>query len=177
MIEPALIEEVWRAGRWPLTTRGMRRFYIGLAAMLGLWLMFVPLQLLGLLLSDDGRQEMIGSMAICLGIGLPGAAVAVVLHRRWSPEHRAEDALKASGARVTGQLLKKRHAPSGESGNIPLCSFYLFGAEGPDGVPVFARMTARNGIPLGAPATIAYDPARPGAGVVVEKRSELGRKR
>ena len=173
-----IVEEMWRAGRWPMTTRGLRRMHIANAAVVGLFFwMFVPLQLLGLLLIDgDGRREMLGYLALCFGGGLAGVGTALGLHRRWGPQHRAEDALKARGARVTGTLLKKRYASS-MPGNIPLCSYYLFGAEGPDGVPVFARMTARNGIPLGAPATIAYDPARPGAGVVVEKRSELGRRR
>ena len=76
---------------------------------------------------------------------------------------------------MTGQLIKKRFAPAGP-GNVPLCSFYLFGAERPDGTPIFARVTGRNGIELGTPATIAYDPARPGAGVVVESVSELRRR-
>jgi hypothetical protein len=60
--------------------------------------------------------------------------------------------------------------------NIPLTSHYLFGAEVSGGAPVFAWLTARNGIPLGCAATLAYDPARPGEAVVVETAGDLRRR-
>ena len=173
MIDAAAIEQAWQ-GPWPMTTRGLRRFFVALAAGLGLFFwMFVPLQVIGVLLSgDDARRELLGYLALCFGLGLASVVVAAVLHRMWAPEHAAQDALKRQGVRVAGRLIRKRYAPTAGP-SIPLVSYYLFGAEGPGGIPVFARMTARNGIDLGTPATIAYDPARPGEGVVVEKRSAL----
>ena len=175
MIEPALIEEVWRSARWRHTTRGMRRFHIALSAGMGVFFwMFLPLLLLGAAFNDEYRSDALGTGLPLFAAGLASFAVAIFLHRLWAPADRAEAALKANGARVTGQLLKWRYVQT--MGKIPLNSYYLFGAEGPDGTPVFARVTGRNGIPLGAAATIAYDPARPGAGVVVESVSELRRR-
>ena len=174
-LDPASVDEVWAAARWPFTTRGLRRFYVGLAAGLGAFFwMFLPAVLFGLAFDEDNRGEALAIGAPLFAVGLMAFAAAIVLHRRFAPEHRAEDALKARGARVTGHLLKWRYTPA--AGNIPLTSHYLFGGEAPDGAPVFARVTGRNGIPLGTPATIAYDPARPGAGVVVESVSALRRR-
>ena len=174
MIEPEAIEHAWQ-GPWQKLPRSYRRFYVAMAAVIGgfFW-MFVPFQVIGLLLVEDGRRELLGYLAYCFGAGLPIVAVAVVLHRMWAPEHAAQDALKREGVRVAGQLLRKRYAPTGRP-SIPLVSYYLFGAEVPGGPPVFARLTARNGIPVGCPATIAYDPARPGEGVVVETVGALKR--
>ena len=175
MIEPTLVEQAWQAGPWRKTSRGFRRFAVALPAVMGVFFWaFVPLELLGAALSDSGRRELLGYAALNFGLGLAAITTAIVLKRHFAPEHRAEQELKRTGLRAHGQLLKVAPVPA--AGKIPTHRFYLFGAEVPGGPPVFARMTARWGIPLGCPATIAYDPARPGDGVVVETAAELRRR-
>ena len=174
MIDPEAIEQAWR-GPWQKLPRSYRRFYVVMAVGIGLsfW-MFLPLALLGAVFDEPNRSEALGTAAPLFAAGLVSMGVAVFMHRMWAPEHAAQDALKHRGPKVAATLLRKRHVPA--HGNIPLCSYYLFGGEAPGGAPVFARLTAGNGIALGTPATIAYDPARPGEGVVVESAPELRRR-
>ena len=173
-MDEAAIEQAWR-GPFKMLTRGMRRSYVAMSAVIGVFFwFFLPLSLIGAIFGDENRREALGYVALCFGLGLAAITVAVALHHRFAPEHRAEDTLRREGVKVAGRLLKQRYVPA--MGKIPLNSHYLFGAEVPGGPPVFARLTARNGIAVGTPATIAFDPARPGEGVVVETAGELRRR-